>query len=76
MIWELLIKTFIPVSRIFGNEGDILIFSGNVRKQAVSNYRKIIDDFSRMSRFNFFILFMGFPYWKNAIFVTRNNLFI
>ena len=29
-------KTFIPVSRIFGNEDDILIFSRNVRKQVVS----------------------------------------
>ena len=26
MIWELLIKTFIPVSRIFGNEDDIFIY--------------------------------------------------
>jgi len=36
MISELLIKTFIPVSRIFGNEDDIFIFSRNVRKQVVS----------------------------------------
>jgi len=35
MIWELLIKTFIPVSRIFGNEDDIFIISRNVRKQVV-----------------------------------------
>ena len=28
--------TFIPVSRIFGNEDDILIFPRNVRKQVVS----------------------------------------
>jgi len=35
MIWELLIKTFIPFSRIFGNEDDILIFSRNVQKQVV-----------------------------------------
>jgi len=35
MIWELLIKTFIPVSRIFGNEDDILIFSRNVWKLVV-----------------------------------------
>ena len=37
MIGELLIKTFIPVSRIFGNEDDILIFSRNVRKQVISS---------------------------------------
>ena len=29
------IKTFIPVSRIFGNEDDIFIFSRNVWKQVV-----------------------------------------
>jgi len=41
MIWELLLKTFIPVSRIFDNEGDILIFSRNVRKSNASeNYFK------------------------------------
>ena len=36
MIWELLIKTFFPVSRIFGNEDDIFIFSRNVWKQVAS----------------------------------------
>ena len=36
MIWELLIKTVIPVSRIFGNEDDIFIFSRNVQKQVGS----------------------------------------
>ena len=29
-------KTFIPVSKTFGNEDNILIFSRNVRKQVVS----------------------------------------
>jgi len=28
MVWELLLKTFIPVSRIFGSEDDIFIFPG------------------------------------------------
>ena len=36
MIWELLLKTFIPVSRIFDNEDDIFIFSRNVRKSSAS----------------------------------------
>jgi len=41
MIWELLLKTFIPVSRIFYDEDDILIFSRNVRKSNASeNYLK------------------------------------
>ena len=36
MIRELLLKTFIPVSRIFDNEDDILIFSWKVRKSSAS----------------------------------------
>jgi len=41
MIWELLLKTFVPVSRIFDNEDDIFIFSRNVRKSSASeNYLK------------------------------------
>ena len=40
IIWELLLKTFIPVSRIFENEDDIFIFSKNVRMR-----RKINDDY-------------------------------
>ena len=41
MIKELLLKTFIPVSRIFDNEDDIFIFSRNVRKSSASeNYFK------------------------------------
>ena len=41
MIWELILKTFIPVSRIFDNEDDIFIFSRNVRKSNASeNYLK------------------------------------
>ena len=39
MIWVLLLKTFIPVSKIFDNEDDIFIFSRNVRKSRASeNY--------------------------------------
>ena len=34
MISELLLKTFIPVSWIIGNEDDIFIFSRNVRKSS------------------------------------------
>ena len=41
MIPELLIKTFIPVSRIFGNEDNIFIFSRNVRKQILFKKNKI-----------------------------------
>ena len=33
---SLLLKTFIPVSRIFDNEDDIFIFSRNVRKSSPS----------------------------------------
>ena len=41
MIWELILKTFIPVLRIFDNENDIFIFSRNVRKSSASeNYLK------------------------------------
>ena len=41
MIWELLLKTFIPVSKIFDNEDDIFIISRNVRKSSASeNYFK------------------------------------
>ena len=41
MICELLLKTFIPVSRIFDNEDDIFIFSRNVQKSSASeNYFK------------------------------------
>ena len=41
MIWELLLKIFIPVSRIFDNEDDVFIFSRNVRKSNASeNYLK------------------------------------
>ena len=36
MIWEFLLKTFIPVLRIFDNEDDIFIFSRNVRKSSAS----------------------------------------
>ena len=34
MIWELLLKTCSPVSRIFDYEDDIFIFSRNVRKSS------------------------------------------
>ena len=37
MIRELLLKTFIPVSRIFDNEDDIFIFSKNVRNSKSPN---------------------------------------
>ena len=41
MISELLLKTFIPVSKIFDNEDDIFILSRNVRKSSASeNYLK------------------------------------
>ena len=41
MIWELLLKTFIPVLRIFDNEDDIFTFSRNARKSSASeNYLK------------------------------------
>ena len=41
MIRELLLKTFIPVSRIFDDEDDIFIFHRNVRKSSASeNYLK------------------------------------
>jgi len=41
MIWELLLKTVIPVPSIFDNEDDIFIFSRNVRKSSASeNYFK------------------------------------
>ena len=36
MIWEFLLKTFIPVLRIFDNEDDLFIFSRNVRKSSAS----------------------------------------
>ena len=36
MIRELLLKTFIPVLKIFDNEDDIFIFSRNVRKSSAS----------------------------------------
>ena len=36
MIWELLLETFIPASRIFDNEDNIFIFSRNVRKFSAS----------------------------------------
>ena len=36
MICELLLKTIIPVSRIFDNEDDNFIFSRNVRKSSAS----------------------------------------
>ena len=36
MISELLLKTYIPVSRIFVNEDDIFIFFRNVRKSSAS----------------------------------------
>ena len=36
MIWELIFKTFIPVSRIFDNEDDIFTFFRNVRKSSAS----------------------------------------
>ena len=36
MIWELLLKTFIPVSKIFDNEDDIFILSRNVRKSSAN----------------------------------------
>ena len=36
MIWYLILKTFIPVSRIFDHEDDISIFSRNVRKSSAS----------------------------------------
>ena len=57
MIRELLLKTLIPVARIFDNEDDILIFSRNVRKSSEKKSKyyeiltiyecviKIIDDF-------------------------------
>ena len=38
MTWELLLKTFISVSRIFDNEDDIFIFSGNVWNPALAKY--------------------------------------
>ena len=36
MNWELLLKMFNPISRIFDNEDNILIFSRNVRKPSAS----------------------------------------
>ena len=47
MIRKLLLKTFIPVSRIFNNEDDIFIFSRNFRKSSASREKK----FFGMSRF-------------------------
>ena len=38
MIWEFLLKTFIPVLRIFDNEDDLFIFSRNVRKSSASEF--------------------------------------
>ena len=35
---ELLLNTFIPLSRIFDNEDDSFIFSRNVRKPRASEY--------------------------------------
>jgi len=37
MIWELLLKTFIHVSRIFDIEDDIFIFSRNGRKSSATS---------------------------------------
>ena len=36
MIWQLLLKIFIPVSRIIDNEDDILMFSRNFQKSNAS----------------------------------------
>ena len=40
MIRELLLKPFVPVSRIFDNEDDIFMFLKNVRKSSASRENK------------------------------------
>ena len=67
MIRELLLKAFIPVSRIFSNKVDIFIFSRNVRKSSASN-EKIIN-----LNINFKKLGIGTYLWvQEPIYGNRN----
>ena len=66
MTWKLLLKTFIPVSRIFDNEDDILIFSRNDRKSSASE------------KLFFLIIFNGVRFsnipgkHENVVFIIKN----